>query len=199
VVRRFCWPTPHLYNPVSRYCTGTTKQRRIEKFGRHWCGFDKWASVRGIRADEPRRVASMAARSGRDHQTVVLPLAEAGVANTDVLAFWRAQPFDLRLPISASGATLGGNCETCVLKKRSTLLEVLAHRPEAADRMIARERRMRERIAYLPRRSSGPELRDRFFKNGESFEDLRRLALSPERPEPDLFSQEDSLDCACTD
>ena len=42
-----------------------------------------------------------------------LPLADAGVREADVLAWWKEQPFDLGIPGYA------GNCTLCMLKGRA--------------------------------------------------------------------------------
>lgn len=190
-------PTAHLYNPVSRYCTATTKLRRLQKFMLYWCGHERWTSVLGIRHDEPRRVVSNRARSGRDRQDIALPLDDARVTNDDVLAFWAAQPFDLELPV-VNGATELGNCEVCCLKNRPKLIRILRDDPSRADRMIAREDRMRERIAGVPFTGKGVDARASFFKDGTSFRDL--VAAAQEQGAPDLLDEkEESLDCACTD
>jgi 3'-phosphoadenosine 5'-phosphosulfate sulfotransferase (PAPS reductase)/FAD synthetase len=191
-------PTAHLFNVVSRYCTGTTKHRRIEKFGKKWCGWNSWISVRGIRADEPRRVASQLGKTGKDGQIIDLPLAKAGVTNDDVLKWWDQQPFQLLLPI-VNGATLHGNCDLCPMKSRKKLLQCLKEDPSSADWWIEQERNMTARIADIPRRDNGRELRDRFFKTGESYRDLLDLALSPS-VQIDIFGDDHaSIDCACTD
>ena len=114
-------PTAHLFNRVSRYCTATTKLRRMQKFMHHWCGYKRWTVALGIRHDEPKRVASNRAMSGNDRQDIDLPLDDAKVTNEDVLAWWETQPFQLRLPVF-DGETIGGNCVHCPLKAKWKIL-----------------------------------------------------------------------------
>ena len=92
-----------------RYCTGFLKRDRIESYARHWLGLKRWHSVIGLRADEPRRVWRMRARNcgSRTGARAVLPLADAGVREADVLEWWKRQPFDLGIPSYA------GNCACC--------------------------------------------------------------------------------------
>lgn len=156
-------PTAHLFNVVSRYCTGTTKHRRIEKFGKKWCGWHEWTSIRGIRADEPKRVQAQFGKTGKDGQHIDLPLARAGVTNDDVLRWWEEQSFQLRLPV-VEGITLDGNCDNCPMKARWKLLLRLRRDPSSADWWIAREDAMIDRISTIPARDPNrPELRHRFF------------------------------------
>lgn len=197
-------PTAHLFNPVSRYCTGTTKQRRLEAYGREYCGWPVWKSVRGIRADEKARVESLRARYAggpRDRQILCLPLVDAGVTKADVRAFWQAQPFDLRLPYDeVSGETVGGNCNGCIAMAEWKILAALRRRPEAADWWIEQQDRMRARIAGIPPRDpSKPDLRASFFKDGTDFRDLKRRAMSNEPIVRSARHGGGSVDCACTD
>ena len=73
-----------------RYCSGFLKRDRIESFARHRLGLKRWHSVIGLRADEPRRVWRMRARNcgSRTGASAVLPLADAGVREADVLDWW---------------------------------------------------------------------------------------------------------------
>lgn len=198
-------PTPHLFNRQSRYCTTTTKQRRMGKVMHHWFGYDHWTSVLGIRHDEPRRVASNRARSGRDREDVELPLDDAGVVNDHVLDWWERQPFRLELP-TVGGDTLDGNCRLCCLKAEWKLLWALRREGEGAADLaqwwIDQEDAMRARTASIPSSDpSRPDLRAFFLKdrfgNGISYRDLLEHAMS-DRPIVKGRGRE-SVDCACTD
>ena len=92
-----------------RYCTGFLKRDRIESFARHHLRLKRWHSVIGLRADEPRRIWRMRARNcgSRTGASAVLPLADAGVCQADVIEWWEQQPFDLGIPSYA------GNCDCC--------------------------------------------------------------------------------------
>jgi hypothetical protein len=67
-------------------------------------------------------------------------LSAAGVTKDDVMAFWRTQPFDLRLP-SIDGKTPLGNCDMCFLKSAATIQGIMRDQPQLADWWIEQERR----------------------------------------------------------
>ena len=99
-------------NPTLRACTHFFKKDRIESFARHRLGLKRWHAVIGLRADEQRRVLRMRARNcgSRTGAHVLLPLADAGVREADVLDWWKRQPFDLGIPSYA------GNCNPLLLE-----------------------------------------------------------------------------------
>lgn len=198
-------PTAHLFNRQSRYCTTTTKQRRMGKVMLHQFGHEHWVSVLGLRHDEPSRIANNRARSGRDRETIALPLDDAKVTNADVLAWWGDQPFGLNLP-NVDGQTVDGNCDLCPLKAQWKLLWSLRRAgydaPALAKWWIDREDEMSERIASVPQNDpTKPELRDKFLKDrfgaGVSYRDLLEHAMSNR---PILKGRDrESVDCSCTD
>lgn len=124
-----CRQKNYLPNPVTRFCTIELKIRPIARFLRSH-GFEgtmddlENASVIGIRADEPRRVAKIKDRSR-------LPLATAGVGATEVGEFWKAQPFDLQLP-NIGGRTMHGNCDLCFLKPAKQVFSLIVEKPQRA-------------------------------------------------------------------
>lgn len=118
-------------NPVTRFCTQELKIRAIRDWMRSE-GFDHWTMVVGIRADEPSRVARMRAPTA-DRWDRIVPLADAGVTEADVLAYWRAQPFDLRL------RTWEGSCDLCFLKGAAKIRRILEDRPDLAAWWVGQE------------------------------------------------------------
>lgn len=123
-----------LPNPVTRFCTQELKIRVMKK----WMlarGYEHWTNVIGLRADEPRRVSRIRSSSEKDVWDVALPLAEAGITVADVDAFWKAQPFDLRL------RKWEGNCDLCFLKGRAKRTRILRDSPELAAWWIQQEHR----------------------------------------------------------
>ena len=185
LIRRKGW----LPNATMRACTGWLKSARIEAHARHTLGLKAWHSVIGLRHDEPSRVQRMRAKDcgSATGARAVLPLDDARVTEADVLAYWRAQPFDLALEGHA------GNCDLCFLKKRSKLLHLIRKRPRLADWWIAQE----DAAAAADTRL------DRFRKSEhETYRALRRVALGQGDlflgpPETGYSSEE--TDCACTD
>ncbi len=71
------------------------------------------------------RVLKSRARSdsGKERWVNLQPLADAGITNRMVRAFWREQPFDLQL------LPFEGNCDACFLKARPKLWEVERTKP----------------------------------------------------------------------
>jgi hypothetical protein len=96
-------------NVAQKWCSAELKSRTAKRYlvAKGW---RRWTNFVGFRADEPHRDAFPDNRA-----TAALPLRLAGVTQDDVAAFWRAQPFDLALPV-VNGVTIGGNCDGCFLK-----------------------------------------------------------------------------------
>ena len=180
-----------------RTCSGTLKRDRIESYARHRLGLKRWHSVIGLRADEQRRVLRMRAMNcgSRTGAHAVLPLADAGVREADVLDWWKRQPFDLGIPSYA------GNCNCCFLKGRAKLIRIIREDPTLADWWIEQEARVANR--------TGPDGRAcesmKRFRLGETYAELKAAALAHR----DLFDEaaasasesgeSDSFDCHCTD
>lgn len=132
----------YLPNPVTRFCTVRLKIRTMHKHLRSlgWFDGDGWDQMVGIRADEQRRVAKIRARPSPEtmKETMILPLADAGVTAGQVGSFWRAQPFDLELP-NIGGRTMHGNCDLCFLKPAAQIQALIAEKPERAVWWIDQE------------------------------------------------------------
>jgi 3'-phosphoadenosine 5'-phosphosulfate sulfotransferase (PAPS reductase)/FAD synthetase len=174
-----------LPNPIARICTAHMKVKVGTAF-MFAQGFEEFDAVMGIRADEPRRVARMGA-PGRDNSGGVpnLPLARAQVSKADVLAFWKSQPFDLRL--DALGDL--GNCDLCFLKSRGKLVRAIQAEPERAAWWIAQEAKER------PSSTTGAMFRiDR-----PRYSDLLREAQFNARQIPLDLEDEALIDCFCGD
>lgn len=131
----------YLPNPITRFCTSELKIRTMHKWLRaNWqaLGWDaqdlEWNQMIGIRADEHRRVAKIRARGHSTEttkETMLMPLADAGVTVQDVDAFWSRQEFNLELP-TYNGRTLAGNCDLCFLKPAQQVRALIAEKPERA-------------------------------------------------------------------
>jgi 3'-phosphoadenosine 5'-phosphosulfate sulfotransferase (PAPS reductase)/FAD synthetase len=111
----------YLPNPVTRFCTIELKIRVIRDYCRS-IGWDHWYSMIGLRADEMGRVESAIGRTS-ERWTNVCPLASAGVIEADVMAFWGAQNFNLRL------VSFEGNCDLCFLKGKRKIIRILQEHP----------------------------------------------------------------------
>lgn len=209
-------PTAHLFNPVSRYCSATCKARRMQKLMLRK-GFKHWHVALGLRADEMIRVDRARARAGKDREMPIAPLADAGVTKSDIVSWWQAQPFDLRLP-NVGGVTPLGNCVLCPLKARGKLINALRVMPQEAQWWIEQEDVMTERIASVPRisaprriidhdtgeligiRPAPPDRRNRFHKDGTSYRELLRRANALNALNAPMDEGYDTgIDCLCTD
>lgn len=207
-----------LPNPVTRFCTAELKIRTTNRFVRQALGWEKYHNAIGLRADEPLRVAKMHARRqtvvtptlfgeekkvdrGAQHppgESPLTPLATAGVSNADVLAFWAAQPFDLKLPVDeASGRTLLGNCVGCFLKGAGTLVDIFRENPEFADWWAESE--------TLVEKGPPGTAHARFRADRPPYEELRRIALRQADEPGWLWADRGGpacgavIDCNCTD
>jgi 3'-phosphoadenosine 5'-phosphosulfate sulfotransferase (PAPS reductase)/FAD synthetase len=156
-----------------RMCTQEMKIRPIKKrMLEH--GHKEWANIVGIRADEPMRVARMRAPTGQRWDNVV-PLADAGCDEPEVMAFWKAQTFDLRLIQNE------GNCDLCPLKAVRKRVDIVKRRPDLLPWWIAQEKRAGQT----------------FRPNGDTFEKLQLRVLN-ELPTPS-DDADDIGDCICHD
>lgn len=207
-----------LPNPVARFCTVECKIRTSNRFVRQSLGWEKYTNAVGLRADEPQRVSRLVNRKivtveetlfgpvrhvqrnggASTGETVVCPLASAGVENEDVLKFWASQPFDLELPADPkTGRTLAGNCTLCFLKSAATILSLIREDPESADWWIEAETLMVTGSGTSPFRSDRPP-----------YAELKRIALGMADGPGWLWSDrggmacgsiDQSAECNCTD
>jgi 3'-phosphoadenosine 5'-phosphosulfate sulfotransferase (PAPS reductase)/FAD synthetase len=116
----------YLPNMIARFCTSELKVVPINRYLAD-IGMEDPASVIGIRADEPQRVAKQRGKDG-----YILPLADDGIAKADIHKFWLTQNFNLDLPM-VKGVTDWGNCDLCFLKGSSIKLSIINAQPERAD------------------------------------------------------------------
>lgn len=131
----------YLPNPVTRFCTSELKIRVMHKWLRaNWerLGWDaenmECDQMIGIRADEARRVSKIRARAHSTKttkETMLMPLADAGVTLADIDQFWKHQHFRLELP-TVNGRTLAGNCDLCFLKAANQVQTLIAEKAERA-------------------------------------------------------------------
>lgn len=115
----------YLPNQQARFCTQELKIRPAKRY-LVALGWDHWTCALGIRADEQRRIKE---ERLRERWVRWYPLNDAGVTKHDVAAFWRAQPFDLRLQ-NIRGTTPFGNCDGCFLKSERNLAALAREMPE---------------------------------------------------------------------
>lgn len=109
----------------ARFCTAEMKVHASSRYLRS-LEWDRWTCAIGIRADEGRRIPK---NPPRERFTLWHPLFNAGVTKRDVSAFWKRQPFDLRLP-NVNGRTSLGNCDGCFLKSEASLAALAREHPD---------------------------------------------------------------------
>lgn len=177
----------YLPNPVTRFCTMELKIRPMRDLAKSF-GWTEWTNVIGLRADEPRRVASARARSdsGKEQWLNAMPLAEAGVTVRTIGDFWAAQSFDLALP-NVNGSTPLGNCDLCFLKSAKTIAGILRDRPALGEWWAEAEAEAR---ASKP---SGA----RFRSDRPSYAKLMQIAK--DQGDFGFPAGETSLPCGCHD
>lgn len=153
----------YLPNVTQRFCTQDLKIRPAKRYliAKGWT---RWMAALGIRADEKRRVKD---EKQKERWQRWYPLNDAGVTKRHVADFWRAQPFDLRLP-SIKGNCPLGNCDGCFLKSEASRAALIRDYPERAAWWEAAE----ARIGALGSKKGRPTDNATFDKRG-AWADLR--------------------------
>lgn len=165
-----------LPNPVTRFCTIELKIRCARDYARS-LGWEHWDHILGLRADERHRVAK--AESNRERWENKMPLAEAGIAKADVMAFWAKQPFDLRLRPNE------GNCDLCFLKSAGSIQEIMRQHPDLAHWWIAAE------ALALASKPSGAVFRSDRPKYAALLDAVQRQSVM------DFGDTDQTIDCLC--
>jgi len=175
----------YLPNPIARLCTVNLKiwvlaqyLGSLEAFG------DGYTNAIGLRFDEPRRV--LRTQGDKDAVTTECPLYRAQHTEADVLGWWGASDFDLRLPLKNNRAS---NCIGCFLKGRQTLETLMLEYPEAFDWWIEAE--------STPL-SSAP-MGGRFRNDRPSYADMREILNAQGWLFDPNATDEDTIPCMCTD
>jgi hypothetical protein len=126
-----------LPNPVSRFCTVEMKIRTTDRYLRS-LGWRHWTNCHRVPGG---RAAAGGPRPGttnrHSREDPVAPLHAAGVLAADVIAWWKAQPFDLGLE------SYEGNCDLCFLKGIGKVQRVMRDRPDLAAWWIEMETRIK--------------------------------------------------------
>lgn len=164
----------YLPNPISRFCKEELKAKAISRYLEDFDSdfADCVETMVGVRADEPRRLPKLRARG------LLVPLADAGVTQKEVQAFWRDQPFDLGLPFR-NGVTALGNCDLCFLKGPQQIMGLVKDKPERAIWWSAQEQRI-----------------GATFRSDRASYTLMHQFMSDQS---DMFNSEGSIDCFCGD
>ena len=150
-----------LPNSVMRFCTGELKILTIERYFKS-LGIDQFETMVGIRADEPKRIVKM-----RDAK--LMPLANSGVTQADVQAFWKSNDFDLGLSFH-DGVTALGNCDLCFMKPMHQIASMVFDKPARAVWWAAEEKKIggtfsKDRPSYAQMAAFAADQRDMFDPN----------------------------------
>lgn len=139
-----------LPNWQERWCTQYLKVLPMTAFAKS-VGLEPctYKEVVGLRYDEGLRIFKGMERAEKDGHQVVWPLSKAKVTKPDVMAFWRAQPFDLGLE------PWEGNCDLCFLKGRGIRKRTIRDEP---SRAIWWNRQEVEQGGFFDRRDRVAEL-----------------------------------------
>lgn len=161
-----------LPNQAARFCTIELKVRTVKRHLRS-LGWDYWTTCVGLRADEPSRLKPDGVKLKGDRRSVWQPMANAGVSKHDVAAFWRDQPFDLRLP-NVHGNCWLGNCDGCFLKSEANLAALARDYPERhkwwQDMEDLAGDLTKGTAAHWSKRYKRRDLRDFMDRQGDAFD-----------------------------
>lgn len=155
----------YLPNQQERHCTENLKVLTAKRYLVS-LGWDRWTNAKGIRADETGRLK----KPDTDRWVSWAPLADAGVSRRDVIAFWKRQPFDLKLQV-VNGKTVGGNCVDCFLKSEAEIAAWMRDNPQDdwSERMeaLGTELTGSSSVAFFSKRYSRKSLRDFINRQGD--------------------------------
>ena len=164
----------HTPNAVSRWCTQELKVR-VMKWFMQSLGYQNWVNIIGLRADEMHRVEKSRKKT-KERWTNAMPLADAGITNRMVRAFWAEQDFDLGL------LPFEGNCDGCFLKARPKLWEI--------------ERTAPGTLQWWSDMEEGPG-KGRFVTEYSYAELMRDVRRQPDLFAGGLFDDDPDMDAEC--
>jgi 3'-phosphoadenosine 5'-phosphosulfate sulfotransferase (PAPS reductase)/FAD synthetase len=173
----------YLPNPVARICTVNLKMQTLDRFLKGLPAFaGGYTNAVGLRFDEPRRALRIRSDNAREDMTC--PMYHAGHTEEDVLEFWKAQPFDLNLPLVGN---MAGNCVGCFLKGAGKLEILMEEMPQFFDWWVKAETLIPAKhglgAVFRSDRPSYAAMLQQTKMQGRLFDD---------RPE-------DTIPCMCTD
>lgn len=146
-------------NVRKRRCTLVLKIRVARRYLVEIIGF-QYQQFIGFRADEPDRV------SGYQHHwlrvNTSFPLAEDGIDEVAVNAFWSNKSYRLQVP------RLLKNCHGCFLKGVGNLTAIFSHYPEFADPWIEDEENSPSAHTYI-KGITYREIRDAALASGKKY------------------------------
>lgn len=160
----------YIPNSLTRFCTSELKVIPKRRYMAD-LGYKSYTNALGLRADEPKRVASFRQTDGVEF--IEMPLFDAGITKPDVLDWWGRQPFDLQLAHEDDG-----NCDRCFLKGQRKIAQAFVRDPASAAWWIRQE----EKIGHW------------FMKGRKSYSHLLQIAQGG----PMFADVPDDAPVACT-
>lgn len=169
-----------LPNVVSRGCSMQLKIRTAMRY-LFSLGLKQYASIIGIRNDERHRATQILANCD-SFEHPQFPLCDWNKTESDVLAFWRVNDFDLRLE------SYKGNCDLCFLKSKAKRVRIAKEHPELIGWWKAWEAK---------KANAGENRNGKYFRLNEPYELIEKL--SQERDLFDQTSSEPDIPCSCAE
>jgi 3'-phosphoadenosine 5'-phosphosulfate sulfotransferase (PAPS reductase)/FAD synthetase len=124
----------YLPNGAQRFCSEQLKVLTMHRFmGDIGFPAGSYTEAIGLRADEQHRLLKMYGENVENGRKCIAPLAQAKIHKPDVMAFWRAQDFDLGLE------PWEGNCTLCFQKGKGIRKRILRDDPSVGVWWQAKE------------------------------------------------------------
>lgn len=117
-------------NKFKRKCTEELKIKMARRYLRS-IGWFKYTQFIGFRHDEQSRIKDY--KHNWQAVTTRFYLDEIAVCKPEIVLFFKAKPYDLRIP------AILGNCDACFLKGESSIIAIYQDDPTRADKWIADE------------------------------------------------------------
>ncbi len=169
-----------LPNVVSRGCSMQLKIRTAMRY-LFSCGIHEYAPNIGIRLDEAHRSTQILANCDCfEHPE--FPLIRNGITVDDVLDFWRASDFDLKLK------SYEGNCDLCFLKAKWKRVLMAQENPE----------KLKWWLDWESKKALQSNGRGINFRIGEPYILIEQLAGNPTERIKRQIGLEKGEDIACT-
>jgi len=120
-------------NRTQRQCTDELKIKTARRHMRG-LGFMRYENFIGFRSDEQLRIKKHEKKGEKWKQVkTVFPLNEMGVTKKDIENYWENKKYTLEI------TSILGNCDMCFLKGENSIIAIMQHYPELADKWISDE------------------------------------------------------------
>lgn len=159
-----------LPNQSFKHCTRELKTVPIKKFGQSYFRTNDFYQAIGIRADECDRMSVYA-----DEKKLIYPLIRLKVTQKEVMAFWKAQKFDLELDGYA------GNCTMCWKKDIRKLALVWKEHYQYAKYFEVLEQKYANHYVHKPILDEhGNKVPIRMYRGNKTISDIAQMQVTKE-------------------